>query len=334
MKKILSAILMSGILLSGCGSEKIGNTKEILNVSSEPTKEFYEEYNKHFKKHWEQELNRGKVTINQSHGASANQADAVIDGKLKADVVTLTIPYDVTKIKNAGLIRSGWRKEFPDNASPHFSTIVFLVRAGNPKNIKDWDDLIRDDVKIVTPNPKTSGGARWNYLTAWEYGRRNLGDDKNQILKFMRKIFKNIVSMDAGVRESREKFRNGLGDVLIAWESEALRYKEEYPAECDVIVPSISIVAELPVAIVDKISDEHNTREVSMEYLEYLYSDEGQELAAKNFYRPRNKEILLKYRRQFKPIGLFTIDDAFGGWTKSYNEHFAEGATFDQVRNK
>ena len=324
-------IILAILLLSGCGQESTAGNRELLNVSSEPTREFYAEYNERFENYWENELHKGNVTINQSHGASGKQADAVIDGTLKADVVTLTISYDVTKIKNAGLIRGGWRLEFPYNSSPMYSTIVFLVRSGNPKNISDWNDLIRPDIKIVMSNPKTSGGARWNYLTAWEFASRTFDGNEEQIKDFMRKIFKNIVVMDDGVRGSRENFKKGIGDVLIAWESEALSFKEKYPEECEIVTPSLSIVAELPVAIVDKIAEEHGTRELAIEYLSYLYSDEGQEIAAHNYYRPRNEKILNRYADIFEPLELFTIDEAFGGWVKSYNDHFADGATFDKI---
>lgn len=327
-------IICAALMMIGYSFEKNIGKQELLNVSSEPTREFYEDYNERFEKYWEDELRNGEVTINQSHGASGKQANAVIDGTLKADVVTLTISYDVTKIRNAGLIRGGWMLEFPNNASPCYSTIVFLVRAGNPKNINDWDDLIRSDIKTVAPNPKTSGGGRWNYLTAWEYARRTFDGNEEQIKDFMRQIFKNVVAMDDDVRKARENFKNGVGDVLIAWESEALQFKKEYPDECDIVTPSLSIVAELPVAIVDRIADEHGTRELATEYLSYLYSIEGQEIAAQNYYRPRNKDILFKYQKFFKPMELFTIDEAFGGWVKSYSDHFADGGTFDQISKK
>lgn len=333
MKKIF-ALICAALMLTGCGVEKNLGKQELLNVSSEPTREFYAAYNEKFKDYWENELRRGEVTITQSHGASSNQADAVIDGTLKADVVTLTIAYDVVKIRNAGMIRGGWRLEFPNNSSPFYSTIVFVVRANNPKNIADWDDLIRDDVEIVTPSPKTSGGARWNYLTAWEYANRKFDGDKEKILEFMRKIFKNVVAMDEGVRGSRESFQSGKGDVLIAWESEALLLKKEFPKEREIITPSLSIVAKLPVAVVDSIANEHGTTEVATEYLKYLYSTEGQEIAAQNYYRTYDKDIMRKYRQVFKPVELFTVDEAFGGWVKSYNKHFADGGTFDQIYRK
>ena len=331
MKKILMMLCVA-LMMTGCGEPARG-AQELLNASSEPTREFYAAYNEVFKRHWETELRRGAVTITQAHGASGKQANAVIDGTLEADVVTLTIAYDVTKIKQAGLIRGGWRLKFPDNASPMYSTIVFLVRADNPKNIRDWVDLTRADVQIVTPNPKTSGGARWNYLTAWEYARRAFDDDQKQIEAFMRSIVRNIVAMDDDVRAARQNFLSGKGDVLIAWESEALAFKEEAPYDCEVVTPSLSIVAELPVAVVDKTAEAHGTQALATEYLSYLYSSEAQELAAQNFYRPRNEEVLAKYAKVFKPTELFTIDEAFGGWVKSYREHFAEGATFDRIYN-
>ena len=327
-------IICAALMMTGCVGEKNIGKQELLNVSSEPTREFYEDYNRQFEKYWEDELRNGEVTINQSHGASGKQADAVIEGKLPADVVTLTIAYDVTKIKNAGLIRGGWRLEFPNNSTPMYSTIVFLVRTGNPKNISDWDDLTRSDIKKVMPNPKTSGGARWNYLTAWEYGKRKFNGDEGQIMEFMRQILKNVVAMDDDVRQARESFKNGKGDVLVAWESEALRFKADYPEEFDIVTPSLSIIAELPVAIVDKIANEHGTQKLASAYLSYLYSDEGQEIAALNYYRPSDKRILAKYADIFKPMELFTIDAAFGGWVKSYKDHFADGGTFDRIRGQ
>ncbi len=329
--KILLAVISFAVILSGCGGAKTNfDTLELLNVSYDPTRELYADYNKKFKTHWENELVKGKIILTQSHGGSGKQAKAVIDG-LEADVVTLALSYDVIKIKNAGLIRGGWRKEFPDNSSPYTSTIVFLVRAGNPKNIRDWNDLIRDDVKIVTPNPKTSGGAQWNYLAAWEFARRNLGDDEEIIKDFMRKLFANVVALDDGARGATKSFESGKGDVLIAWENEALLATKMYPEEYEIVTPSLSILAEPSVAIVDSVVDKKGSRELAEEYLNYLYSPEGQEIAAQNFYRPRNKDILAKYQDIFEPLELFTIDEAFGGWVKAYNDHFADDATFDQI---
>ncbi len=328
MKKIL-LIICAAILICGCGSEKLA-TQELLNVSYDPTRELYTAYNEQFKNHWENELGRGNVTLNQSHGGSGKQARAVIDG-LEADVVTLALSYDVTQIKNAGLIRGGWRIKFPNNSSPYTSTIVFLVRAGNPKNIQDWDDLVRDDVKIVTPNPKTSGGAQWNYLAAWEFARRKFDGDENKIRAFMKKFYDNAAPLDDGARGATNRFQSGVNDALIAWENEALLAKKNAPDDYDIVIPSLSILAEPSVAVVDSVVDKKGTRALAEEYLDYLYSDVGQEIAAQNFYRPRNQEILARYSDIFKPLELFTVDEAFGGWVKAHNDHFADGASFDKI---
>ena len=321
------------MIFIGCSSEKNIATQEFLNVSYDPTRELYAAYNEEFKNHWENDLHRGKIILTQSHGGSGKQARSVING-VEADVVTLALSYDVTQIKNAGLIRGGWRIEFPDNSSPYTSTIVFLVRKDNPKNIRDWDDLIRDDIKIVTPNPKTSGGAQWNYLAAWEFARRNFGDDSESIKNFMAKLFNNVVSLDDGARGATKSFEGGKGDVLIAWENEALLAEKLYPDDYEIITPSLSILAEPSVAIVDKVVEEKGTRELAEEYLKYLYSPEGQEIAAQNFYRPRDEKILAKYQNIFESLTLFTIDEAFGGWVKAHDDHFADGATFDQIYRK
>ena len=338
MKTVFAAILVFtatfAAILSGCGDNRTTfDTQELLNVSYDPTRELYADYNKKFKTHWEKNLAKGKIILTQSHGGSGKQARAVIDG-LEADVVTLALAYDVTAIKNSGLIRGGWRKEFPENSSPYTSTMVFLVRAGNPKNIRDWDDLIRPEVKIVTPNPKTSGGAQWNYLAAWEFARRKFGDDENVIKDFMRKIFANVVALDDGARDATKSFESGKGDILLAWENEALLAVKMFPDEYEIITPSLSILAEPSVAIVDSVVDKKGTRALAEEYLNWLYSPEGQEIAAKNFYRPRNPEILEKYSEVFKPLKLFTIDEAFGGWVKAHDDHFGDGATFDQIYQK
>ena len=324
------AIIVAAVLIAGCGTQAVTNL-ELLNVSYDATREFYAAYNENFKTHWENDLLKGKVTLTHSHAGSGKQARSVIDG-VEADVVTLALSYDVTQIKNAGLIRGGWRKKFPDNSSPYTSTIVFLVRAGNPKNIRDWDDLIRPDVQIVTPNPKTSGGAQWSYLAAWEFARRRFGGDESQIRDFMRKLFANVVALDDGARGSTQSFESGKGDVLIAWENEALLAVKTFPDDYEIVTPSLSILAEPSVAIVDEVVDKKGTRELAEEYLNRLYSPEGQELAAQNFYRPRDEKILAKYADVFKPLELFTIDEAFGGWVKAYNDHFADGATFDKIR--
>lgn len=331
IKTLSTTILIcAAIFISGCNGEANIGRQELLNVSYDPTRELYAAYNEKFKSHWEKDLHKNEIILTQSHGGSGKQARAVIEG-LEADVVTLALSYDVTQIKNAGLIRGGWMIKFPDNSSPYTSTIVFLVRAGNPKDIRDWDDLVRDDVKIVTPNPKTSGGAQWNYLAAWEFARRKFDGDETQIRAFMKKFYENAAPLDDGARASTKRFQSGINDALIAWENEALLTKKMFPEDYDIVIPSLSILAEPSVAIVDKVVDLKGTRALAEEYLRYLYSDEGQEIAAQNFYRPRNRYILKKYAEVFQPLELFTIDEAFGGWVKAYNEHFADGATFDQI---
>ena len=335
LRKFFAAmIFIAAVTMTGCGEEHIitpSKPQELMNVSYDPTREFYAAYNEKFYDHWTRELRKGEVVLIQSHGGSGKQAREVIDG-LEADVVTLALAYDIISIKNAGLIRGGWRKKFPDDASPYTSTIVFLVRAGNPKNIQDWDDLVRDGVKLVTPNPKTSGGAQWNYLAAWEYARRKFNGDENSILAFMKKLYENAAPLDDGARGSTNRFvQRGQGDVLITWENEALLSLISTPGKYEIITPSLSILAEPSVAVVDKVVDKKGTRELAEEYINYLYSPAGQEIAAQNFYRPRDAVILKKYSDTFKPLELFTIDDAFGGWIKAHNDHFADGATFDQI---
>ena len=332
MKKFFS-IVSAAVLMAGCTNPTTNEPQDFLNVSYDPTRELYDDYNEKFKVHWENDLHNGKVILSHSHAGSGKQARSVIDG-VEADVVTLALSYDVIAIKNAGLIRGGWRKEFPDNSSPYTSTIVFLVRGDNPKNIRDWDDLIRADVKIVTPNPKTSGGAQWNYLAAWEFARRRFNGDEAQILDFMRKLFANVVALDDGARGATKSFEDGKGDVLIAWENEALQARESYPNDYEIVTPSLSILAEPTVAIVDSVVDKKGTRELAEEYLNWLYSPEGQEIAAQNFYRPRDKKVLAKYGNTFKPLEMFTVDEAFGGWVKAHNDHFADGATFDKIYRK
>lgn len=343
MKKMLNAIIAASLigimgLMSGCGdnsaSNKSNEAKEFLNVSYDPTRELYAAYNEKFHEHWTKELGKGEITLTQSHGGSGKQARAVIEG-LEADVVTLALAYDVIEIKNSGLIQGGWENEFPDNSSPYTSTIVFLVRKGNPKNIHDWDDLIRNDVSIITPNPKTSGGAQWNYLAAWEFASQKFNGDESKIMDFMKKMFSNVAVLDSGARGATTSFvQRGQGDVLIAWENEALLSMKDAPNDYEIITPSLSILAEPSVAIVDKIVDKKGTREIAEEYIKYLYSPEGQEIAAKNFYRPRNPEILAKYSDTFKPLTLFTIKDKFNGWVHAHEVHFADGGTFDKIYQK
>lgn len=332
----VGVILAMGTL-TGCGGDVAAENeiagKEFLNVSYDPTRELYADFNDVFKEEWKKEAGED-VTFSQSHGGSGKQARSVRDG-LQADVVTLALAYDVEEIAQAGLIDKNWSKKFPDNSSPYTSTIVFLVRKGNPKNIHDWDDLIRDDVKSVTPNPKTGGGSRWNYLAAWEYAKEKNNGDEAKIKEFMKKLFNNVVALDSGARGSTTSFvQRGQGDVLIAWENEALLCVKDAPDSYEIVVPSISILAEPSVAVVDDVVDRKGTRKLAEAYINFLYSKMGQEIAAKHFYRPRDKEIAAKYANIFLPVKLVTIDDAFGGWAKAQKEHFSDGGTFDQIYEK
>ncbi|MGH8762649.1 MAG: sulfate ABC transporter substrate-binding protein [Nitrosospira sp.] len=304
--------------------------KTILNVSYDPTRELYQEFNAAFAKQWEAKTG-DKVTITQSHGGSGKQARSVIDG-LEADVVTLALANDINAIsEKAKLLPEEWQKRLPLNSTPYTSTIVFLVRKGNPKGIKDWNDLARPGVAVITPNPKTSGGARWNYLAAWEFGKRHFGEARAK--EFVADIYKNVPVLDSGARGSTTTFvERGVGDVFISWENEAfLAIKELGAGKFEVVAPSLSILAEPSVAVVDKVVDKKGTRAVAEAYLQYLYSDEGQEIAAKNFYRPTNAKIAAKYASQFPAIKLFKIDDAFGGWKNAHKLHFSDGGTFDQI---
>jgi len=303
----------------------------LLNVSYDPTRELYVDFNGAFAKHWKEKTG-DNVTIKQSHGGSGKQARAVIDG-LEADVVTLALARDVDAIRQkAGLIGDGWQKRLKDNSAPYTSTIVFLVRKGNPKGIKDWDDLVKEGVSVITPNPKTSGGAQWNYLAAWHYADKKYGGE-DKAKDFVTKLYKNVAVLDSGARGSTTTFvERGVGDVFISWENEAhLAIKELGPDKFEIVNPSISILAEPTVAVVDKNVDKHGTRKVAEAYLEYLYSDEGQDIAGKHYYRPRNAKFAEKYKEHLQPIPLFTIDEAFGGWDKAYEAHFKDGATFDQI---
>ncbi|MCX5662844.1 MAG: sulfate ABC transporter substrate-binding protein [Planctomycetota bacterium] len=305
---------------------------QLLNVSYDPTRELYVDFNALFAKEWKSKTQQ-EVTIQQSHGGSGKQARAVIDG-LDADVVTLALAYDIDAIaKNAQLLPADWQKRLPNNSSPYTSTIVFLVRKGNPKGIKDWNDLAKPGVSVITPNPNTSGGARWNYLAAWGYALRNNGKDEAKAKDFVAAIFKNVPVLDSGARGSTTTFvQRGLGDVLIAWENEAFLSLKEFGADkFEIVSPPTSILAEPPVAIVDKNVAKHGTKEVAEAYLKFLYSDAGQEVAAKNFYRPRNESATGKAGVAFPKIELFTIDEVFGGWTKAQATHFADGGVFDQI---
>ena len=303
----------------------------LLNVSYDPTRELYQDFNAAFAKHWKTKTGQD-VSIKQSHGGSGKQARGVIDG-LEADVVTLALAYDVDALnKNGGLIPADWQKRLPNNASPYTSTIVFLVRKGNPKQIKDWNDLAKPGIDVVTPNPKTSGGARWNYLAAWGYALRQPGGSEAKAQDFVKRLYKNVPVLDSGARGSTTTFtERGIGDVLIAWENEAkLAMKESGGDKFQLVAPSVSILAEPPVSIVDKNVDRHGTRAMAQAYLEYLYTPEGQEIAARNFYRPRLKSVADKYAAQFPKLKLFSIDQ-FGGWQKAQKTHFLDGGVFDQI---
>ena len=318
----------------GAGSGSGSSAKpavELLNVSYDPTRELYEAFNKSFTKYWEEKTGQ-KVTVKQSHGGSGKQGRAVIDG-LEADVVTLALAYDIDEIQQAGLIAEGWQSRLPDNSSPYTSTIVFLVRKGNPKNIKDWDDLVKDGIEVITPNPKTSGGARWNFLAAWAYALEQNGGDEAKAQEFVTKLFKNVPVLDSGARGSTTTFvERGIGDVLLAWENEAfLSINELGPDKFEIVVPSLSILAEPPVTVVDKVVDKRGTREIATAYLEYLYTEEGQEIAAKNFYRPRLASVAEKFKDQFPEVRLITIDDVFGGWQSAQQKYFSDGGIFDQI---
>lgn len=323
------------ILLTGCGKEQTsetdtGSTMELLNVSYDPTREFYVAYNELFTEYWKEKSGQD-VKVTQSHGGSGSQARSVIEGN-EADVVTLALAHDVTAIEEAGLIESGWISEFDRDSSPYTSTIVFLVRRGNEKNIKDWDDLIRDDVSVITPNPKTSGGACWNFLAACAYWQEQDGSDENTTREYMKKLYQNVLVLDSGARGATNTFvKNKQGDVLIAWENEAYLSMQEYPDAYEIITPSISILAQPSVAVVDSNVADHGTRETAEAYLDYLYSDEAQRLAGVNYYRPSNETILQEFSDQFDlNMNLVTIDD-FGGWDAAYQTYFNDGAIFDQI---
>ena len=329
----VTAVLTAAGLLAGCGRGTDEDTLTLTNVSYDPTRELYAEFNEKFKPEWKGQSGED-ITFSQSHGGSGKQARSVEEG-LEADVVTLALAYDVDEISQAGLIDKDWIKKFPNNSAPYTSTIVFLVRKGNPKQIHDWNDLTREDVQVVTPNPKTSGGARWNYLAAWAYASDQFHGDEGQIKDFMKKMFSHVVALDSGARGATTSFvQRGQGDVLIAWENEALLSVKDDPDKYEVVIPSISILAEPSVAVVDEVVDRKGTRKLAEAYINYLYSPQGQEIAAKNFYRPRDPEIAAKYASQFPALKLVTIDDAFGGWAKAQKVHFADGGSFDQIYEK
>ena len=310
--------------------QAFGKTVSITNVSYDPTREMFEQYNKIFEDHWKEKTGED-VEVIQSHGGSGKQALEVANG-LDADVVTLALEYDIESIENAGLIKAGWKDKFDNDSSPYTSTIVFLVKKGNPRDIKDWDDLTKKGVGVVTPNPKTSGGARWNYMAAWAYADKNYDGDEAQMKEFIKKLYRNVVVLDSGARGATTSFvENGQGDVLVAWENEAYLSMRDYPDEYEIVTPSVSILAQPSVAVVDEVVDYRDTRGVATEYLNYLYSDEAQEIAAENYFRPINEKILKKYSDTFDlNIDLANISD-YGGWDEVQEKHFTDGGIFDQI---
>jgi sulfate transport system substrate-binding protein len=324
--KIVVLLVLSLAVVAGAKDIKL------LNVSYDPTRELYQDYNAAFARYWKAKTG-DTVVVAQSHGGSGKQAQSVING-LEADVVTLALAYDIDAIsQQAQLLPADWQKRLPDNSTPYTSTIVFLVRKGNPKHIKDWDDLVKPNVVVVTPNPKTSGGARWNYLAAWAYALDKYGHDDAKARDFIKRLYKNVPVLDSGARGSTTTFvEREIGDVLLAWENEAYLAIKQFGADkFDIVTPPLSILAEPPVAVVDKVAKKHGTSDVARAYLEYLYSDEGQDIAGRNFYRPRSEKAAAKYAGQFAPVKLVTVDEVFGGWQKAQKTHFADGGVFDQI---
>ncbi|WP_159880592.1 MULTISPECIES: sulfate ABC transporter substrate-binding protein [Aquitalea] len=307
---------------------------ELLNVSYDPTRELYQDVNKAFAEQWKKKTGE-ELTIKQSHGGSGKQSLSIQHG-LAADVATLALAYDIDVLADEGLLPKNWQTRLPDNSSPYTSTIVFLVKKGNPKHIKDWNDLVRNDVQVITPNPKTSGGARWNYLAAWGYALKKNGGNEAKARAYVAELFKHVPVLDSGARGATLTFtQRGLGDVLLAWENEAvLAVKEMGPDKFDIVTPSISILAEPPVAVVDKVVDKKGTRKQAEAYLKFLYTPEGQTIAAENYYRPRDPKIAAKYASQFPKVKLFTLKDVFGDWRSAQKKHFADGGVFDQIYSK
>ncbi len=325
-KKIAAALLLAATLLPAQAAEV-----SLLNVSYDPTRELYQDFNKAFAAHWKAQSG-DSVKLRQSHGGSGKQARAVIDG-LAADVVTLALAYDIDEIAQRGLIAKDWQKRLPNNSAPYTSTIVFLVRKGNPKGIRDWNDLAKPGVAVITPNPKTSGGARWNHLAAWGYALRQPGGNEKTAQEFLGKLYKNVPVLDSGARGATTTFvERGIGDVLITWENEALlAIRELGPGKVEIITPSLSVLAEPPVAVVDKVVDRRGTRKAAEAYLTFLYSEQGQEIAAQNYYRPTNDKVAKKHEAQFPKLRLLTIDEVAGGWAKAQKAHFTDGGIFDQI---
>jgi sulfate transport system substrate-binding protein len=325
---LLSIALLSSLFVVSAQAAEVS----LLNVSYDPTRELYQDYNAAFAKYWKAKTG-DTVTVKASHGGSGKQARAIIDG-LEADVATLALAADIDALQEkANLIPANWQTRLKHNSSPYTSTIVFLVRKGNPKAVKDWNDLVKPGIQVITPNPKTSGGARWNYLAAWGYALKNNGNNAAKAQEFVTKLYGNVPVLDSGARGSTTTFvERGIGDVLLAWENEAfLAIKELGPDKFEIVVPSLSILAEPPVTVVDKYADKHGTRKVAQAYLDYLYSAEGQEIAAQNYYRPTDEKVAAKYAKNFPKLNLITIDSVFGGWSKAQKEHFADGGVFDRI---
>jgi sulfate transport system substrate-binding protein len=331
LTRIQGVALAAGLALATLGALAAPPTPALLNVSYDPTRELYAEFNKVFAAKWQSQTGQ-TVEIRQSHGGSGKQARSVIDG-LDADVVTLALAWDIDAIADHGLIAKDWQKRLPENSAPYTSTVVFVVRKGNPKGIKDWNDLVRPDVQVITPNPKTSGGARWNYLAAWAYGLAAGGGDEGKAKDFVAALFRNVPVLDSGARGSTITFtQREQGDVLLAWENEAFLAIEELgPGTLEIVAPSLSVLAEPPVAVVDAVVDRKGTRQLAEAYLQFLYTREGQELAARHHYRPRNADVAGQYAAGFANIKLVTIDQAFGGWREAQKKHFADGGIFDQI---
>ncbi|WP_035609115.1 sulfate ABC transporter substrate-binding protein [Haloferula sp. BvORR071] len=328
-RSLFPLALAALLALPGCSGKK--GKLELQNVSYDPTREFYEAVNAAFTKKWAAD-GKGEIDIVQSHGGSGKQARAVIDGQ-PADVVTLALAGDIDAIaKKAQLLAEDWQKKLPDNSSPYTSTIVFVVRSGNPKGVKDWPDLVKSDIKVVTPDPKTSGGARWNYLAAWAWAAKEYGGDETKILDYITKVLRNVPVLDSGARAATTTFaQNKIGDVFLSWENEAYLIEKQFPGQTQIVYPSISILAEPPVAVVEKNAAKNGTAEAAKAYLEFLYTDEAQDLAGQNFYRPRKAEILAKYSSKFPSLPLVTVDKDFGGWAAAQKKHFDDGGTFDKA---
>jgi sulfate transport system substrate-binding protein len=327
MNRMLVLVTVAVLVLGMRGPAR---AQALLNVSYDPTRELYVDVNAAFVKAW-QNKTKQTVSIRQSHGGSGAQARSVIDG-LAADVVTLALAYDIDAIAKAGLVKADWQKRLPQNSSPYTSTIVFLVRKGNPKGIKDWSDLVKPGIQVITPNPKTSGGARWNYLAAWGYALKQAGGNDQKARDFVTRLFRNVPVLDSGARGATTTFvQRGLGDVLLAWENEAYLAIDEAKDKVEIVAPSLSILAEPPVTVVDSVVDRKKTRAAAEAYLQFLYSPEGQELAAKHHYRPRDEKVAARYANRFAKLTLFTIDELFGGWQKAQSTHFADKGVFDQI---